>query len=132
EGYRRLQQACYDTARWLSDEIGKLGPFEFLNSGDPEQGIPSVCFKFQDGADPGYSLYDLSAKVLERGWQVPAFSLPVNTEDVDVIRIMIRQGVSRDLASLLVGDLERAIDHFERHPVSVPMTERERGSFKHT
>lgn len=131
EGYRRVQKACYDTTKWLAREISKLGPFEFINDGDPEAGIPAACFKVRDGASLPYSLYDLSAKLLERGWQVPAFKLPANTQDTDIIRIMVRQGVSRDLAALLLEDMQRAIAHFEQHPVSVPMTEKERGSYKH-
>src|SRR5208337_1651560 len=43
-GYQRIQQACYDTTRWLSAEIAKLGPFDFINDGDPAQGIPAACF----------------------------------------------------------------------------------------
>ena len=32
DGYRRVQQASRDTARWLSDEIARLGPFELLST----------------------------------------------------------------------------------------------------
>ena len=131
EGYRRIQQACYDTAHWLSAQIGRLGPFEFINTGDPKTGIPAVCFRVKEGATLPYSLYDLSAKLLERGWQVPAFALPGGASGISVMRVMIRQGVSRDLAQLLVDDLRRAMSSFEKHPVSVPLTERERGSYKH-
>jgi glutamate decarboxylase len=49
DGYQRIQQACYDTTRWLSREIAKLGPFEFINDGDPAQGIPAVCFTTKPG-----------------------------------------------------------------------------------
>ena len=43
-GYRRVHQACYDTARWLSAHLAKLGPFEFICDGDPANSIPAVCF----------------------------------------------------------------------------------------
>ena len=36
------------------------------------------------------------------------------------MRVMIRQGVSRDMAALLVEDIKRAIDHFEKHPITGP------------
>jgi glutamate decarboxylase len=130
-GYERVQSACYDTAQWLSAQIAKLGPFEFINTGDPKTGIPAVCFKVEDGAKLPYSLYDLSAKLLERGWQVPAFALIGGASDITIMRVMIRQGVSRDMASLLIEDMQRAIAGFEKHPVSVPLTEKELGSYKH-
>jgi glutamate decarboxylase len=62
---------------------------------------------------------------------VPAYSLPANCEEIVVQRIVVRQGVSRDLASLLVKNLKAAIAHFEKHPVSVNLTEAEAGGFKH-
>jgi glutamate decarboxylase len=122
-GYRRVHQACYDTARWLSREIAKLGPFEFICDGDPANSIPAVCFCIRPGADRAYTLYDLSDQLTRRGWQVPAFPLSGGVSDIAVMRIMIRQGVSRDMAALLVGDFERAIAHFDKHPISVPLTE---------
>jgi glutamate decarboxylase len=122
-GYRRVHQACYDTARWLSRAIAKLGPFEFICDGDPANSIPAVCFSIRPGADCPYTLYDLSDQLTRRGWQVPAFPLSGGVSDMAVMRIMIRQGVSRDMAALLVGDFERAIAHFDKHPISVPLTE---------
>jgi glutamate decarboxylase len=131
-GYQRIQQACYDTTRWLSTEIAKLGPFDFINDGDPAKGIPAACFTVQPGAKLPYTLYDLSDRLLQRGWQVPAFALTGEAKDISVMRLMVRQGVSRDMAQLLVGDIKRAIEHFEKHPVSVPLTQREVPVHTHT
>jgi glutamate decarboxylase len=131
EGYKRVQDACYATARYIAREVAKLGPFDFINTGDPKAGIPAVCFRAKQGANLPYSLFDLSAKLLERGWQVPAFNLIDEASDIPIIRIMVRQGVSMDMAELLIADIKRAIAHFEKHPVSVPLTETERGSYTH-
>jgi glutamate decarboxylase len=48
-----------------------------------------------------------------------------------VQRILVRQGVSRDLAEILVGDMAESIAHFDRHPTTVPMTKEESGGFSH-
>lgn len=45
------------------------------------------------------------------------------------MRVMIRQGVSRDMAHLLVEDMTLGIASLEKHPVSVPLTEKERDSY---
>lgn len=124
-GYARVQEACYATTQWLAQEIDKLGPFSFINDGDPRTGIPAVCFRVRPGGTLPYTLYDLSDRLLQRGWQVPAFALTGEAKDITVMRIMIRQGVSRDMAALLVDDMRRAIAHFERHPITVPMTQGE-------
>ncbi|WP_249928374.1 pyridoxal-dependent decarboxylase, partial [Escherichia coli] len=60
EGYTKVQNASYQVAAYLADEIAKLGPYEFICTGRPDEGIPAVCFKLKDGEDPGYTLYDLS------------------------------------------------------------------------
>jgi glutamate decarboxylase len=122
-GYRRVHKTCYDTTRWLSHEIARLGPFDFICDGDPANSIPAVCFTIRPGADCPYTLYDLSDQLTRRGWQVPAFPLNGEAKDMTVMRIMVRQGVSRDMATLLVKDFERAIAHFDAHPIIVPLTE---------
>jgi glutamate decarboxylase len=131
EGYRRVHTECYDTAKYIAGEIAKLGPFDVLYDGDMSSGIPALCWKLKDGADPGYSLYDLADRLRTRGWQVPAYSLPADCQDVVIQRILVRHGVSRDLGSLLVDDMKRAIGYFEKHPISAPMTEAEASGFHH-
>ncbi|WP_436408709.1 pyridoxal-dependent decarboxylase, partial [Escherichia coli] len=73
EGYTKVQNASYQVAAYLADEIAKLGPYEFICTGRPDEGIPAVCFKLKEGEDPGYTLYDRSERLRLRGWQVPAF-----------------------------------------------------------
>ncbi len=52
EGYTKVQNASYQVAAYLADEIAKLGPYEFICTGRPDEGIPAVCFKLKDGEDP--------------------------------------------------------------------------------
>jgi glutamate decarboxylase len=130
EGFRKVQDACYETAAWLADEIAKLGPFDLLYNG--RGGIPGVTWTLKPDSGLAGSLYDLADRLRTRGWLVPAYSMPPNQQDVVVQRILVRHGFSRDLASLLLGDLKRSIEHFRAHPVSEPMTEREAGGFNHS
>ena len=131
EGYRAVHEASYATGRYLAAEIARLGPFELLCESDPRQGIPAVTWRVRDGQDPGFSLFDLADRLRVRGWQVPAYALTGAASDIVVQRVLVRQGVSRDLASILVDDLRAAIAHFGKHPVSVGMTPEEAGGFNH-
>jgi len=131
EGYRRVHQESYDTGGYLAEEIAALGPFEMLAGSDPRHGIPSVAWRIAEGADPGYTLFDLADRLRVRGWQVPAYTLTGELSDVAVQRILVRQGVTRDLASILLDDLRDGIAHFATHPVSVPMGADEAGGFNH-
>jgi len=131
EGYRDVHGACYEIGQYLAAEIVKLGPFELLCDSDPGTGIPSVAWRISEGVDPGYTLYDVADRLSVKGWQVPAYPLTGSVSDVSVQRILVRQGVSRDLASLLLADLKESIGHFEKHPIMVAMTKEESGGFSH-
>ena len=131
EGYTKLHSSCYRTAQYIAAEIPTLGPFEMMFSGDPADGIPAVCWRLPEGVNPGYSLYDLADRLRMRGWQVPAYSMPANRQDLVVQRILVRTGVSRDLAGLLMGDMKTAIDYLTRRPPSEPTSGHESTSFAH-
>ena len=132
DGYRKIQTACYETAMYLAEEIAKLGPFEILYNGDPKLGIPALAWKLKEGVDHDFTLFDLADRLRVRGWLVPAYTMPANRQDMAVQRILVRHGFSRDLASLLMDDYRASVAHFDKHPVSSPLSEEEAGSFSHT
>ena len=131
EGYRRIHMASYDTGKFLAGIIPDLGPFELLCDSNPATGIPTVTWRIREGEDPGYTLFDLADRLRMTGWQVPAYTLTGTASDIPVQRILVRQGVSRDLASLLIDDMRDAIAHFDKHPVTVSMTKEESSGFSH-
>ena len=109
-----------------------MGPFDIIYGGDPKSGIPALAWKIKSGFDTrGYTLYDLADRLRSRGWQVPAYSLPANCEDVVIQRILVRHGVSKDLGALLVEDMKRCLDYFEAHPITSPLTAEEGTGYHH-
>lgn len=116
EGYRAVQRACADTAADLADGIVKLGPFTVLHDG--RDGLPVVCWTLAGDPGPsgagGWTLYDLSERLRLRGWQVPAYPLPSGRANTVVQRVVVRHGVSRDLAQLLLDDLRGALEDLRR------------------
>jgi glutamate decarboxylase len=131
EGYQRIHDASYATGQYLAAEIVKLGPFELLCDSTPATGIPTVTWRIREGEDPGYTLFDLADRLRTQGWQVPAYTLTGAASDVPVQRILVRLGVSQDLASLLLEDFRKAAAHFGKHPVTVPMSKEESAGFNH-
>jgi len=129
EGYRKIQQECYDTARFLAQAIDQMGIFTIIYGG--EGGIPAVTWRLEENADVGFTVYDLADRLRSRGWLVPAYSMPANRTDLIVQRIIVRHGFSRDLATLLLDDIRRSIAFFAKHPVSIPLSEAEAGSYNH-
>ncbi len=116
EGYRRVQQGCYEVAHYVAQEIKRIGPFDILFDGDKRQGIPAVSWTLKPGAKAKFSLFDLSDRLRMRGWQAAAYTMVPNIVDVVVMRLLFRHGFSRDLAEGFLDDLKRALDYFETHP----------------
>jgi glutamate decarboxylase len=131
EGYKKVHDASYSTGRFLAEAIPNLGPFELLCDSNPATGIPTVTWRLSEGADPGYTLFDLADRLRVKGWQVPAYTLTGTASDIPVQRILVRQDVSHDLAALLLNDFEESIAHFGKHPVTTSMTKEESGGFSH-
>ena len=129
DGYRKVQQACQDVALHLSSRIAKMGPFELLTDGSE---LPVFAFKLADG-QAAYSVFDLSERLRERGWLVPAYALPANLAGTEVLRIVVRNGFSRDLADLFLADLDRHSRALAAHPrAHMPLApQRYRQAFAH-
>ena len=129
QGYQHVQQTCQDIAMYLSSEIAKMGPFELFTDGSE---LPVFAFKLRDDIT-GYSVFDLSERLRQRGWQVPAYTFPEDMTDTAVMRIVVRNGFSVDLANLLLDDFRMHVRILERHPQTQPPPEIQarRQSFKH-
>ena len=67
-----------------------------------------------------WTLFDLQDKLKQSGWMVPAYTMPKNIEDSVVMRIVVRQGFSRDMADMLLGDIRAAIADFEKLEYPTP------------
>jgi glutamate decarboxylase len=118
EGYRRVMQASKDAAHYLAAELAKLDQFDVLTAGAD---MPLVTWTTDD-RKRSWDLYDLSAKLRERGWQVPAYPMPADITEVTVMRVVFRNGVSMDLTRLLLDDIVAAIAFLDAMPAARPDT----------
>ena len=111
----KIQQTCQDVALYLSDKISKLGPFELITDGSD---IP--VFAFKQKTEMNYTLYDLTERLRDRGWLIPAYSMPADREDLVVARIVVKEGFSHDMANLFLEDMERHLKYFASQPDRKP------------
>jgi glutamate decarboxylase len=103
EGYTAVQQASRDVATSLAQRIERLGPYRLITRGDQ---LPVFAFTTTAGVTD-WDVFAVSRGLRERGWQVPAYTFPANRTDLAVLRIVCRNGFSRDLADLFLRDLEQ-------------------------
>lgn len=108
EGFAEIHQRTMDVAHYLVDEIKSMGLFEMLEEATE---IPILCWRLAKGAKVPWTLYDLDDRLRMRGWQIPAYPLPPNLQDVTCQRIVCRADLSMALAIKFVGDMKAAIEH---------------------
>ena len=130
DGYARITQGCADVAAWFADQLKKLEMFDIIHDG--RSGIPGCTWTIKRGEHPGFTLYDLANQLRLKGWQVPAYPLPPNRGDLVVQRVLMRLGVSRDLAGLLMKDLQHVIKQLQKNPPAKSLTRASAGGYSHS
>ena len=107
-GYTTVMQTLSGTARWFADKLATSRHFDVIADGSA---IPVVAFKLS--GDFGYNEFDISASLRSYGWQVPAYTMPDGAQDISVLRVVVREGFSADLARSLWEDLHAVLDHLD-------------------
>ncbi|MGW0324522.1 glutamate decarboxylase [Nocardia sp. NPDC003183] len=107
-GYSLVMQSLSQTARWLGDQLRASGHFEVITDGSA---IPVISFRLS--GDPEYTEFDVSHALRSYGWQVPAYTMPDNATDIAVLRVVVREGFSADMARALSEDITAALGHLE-------------------
>ncbi|NRD79617.1 glutamate decarboxylase [Bacillus sp. BRMEA1] len=110
EGYYEVQKACQEVAHFLSKEIQAMGAFELMTDGSD---IPVFAWKMKEGHTSNWNLYDLSRQLRTFGWQVPAYPLPPKMEEITIMRVVVRNGFSMDLAHLFLMNLKQAVSFLD-------------------
>ncbi|MBN2168461.1 MAG: glutamate decarboxylase [Actinobacteria bacterium] len=100
-GYKSVMENIRDNAVYLAKVLEGSGKCEILGE---KHVLPVIALRLK--GDLPFTVFDLSAKFRERGWIIPAYTLPPNAEHIAVLRIVVKENFSRDMAELLVEDLK--------------------------
>jgi glutamate decarboxylase len=105
-GYRYVMETMAYNARALAKEIKACGDFELVG-GEKDEQLPLVAFKLT-GEHP-YDEFDIAAQVAaERGWMIPAYTLPPNAEHVKIMRVLVKESLGQTLIQTLGADIAQA------------------------
>jgi glutamate decarboxylase len=121
EGYRAIVASVLANAQALAGKLGGLDGLELLN--DASQ-FPVVVARAKDPEK--LDLTVLSRLLRQRGWIVPAYTLPADAEHITVLRLVVKENFSRDMADILSHDVRAAIDTLEQGPPTRARRERRR------
>jgi glutamate decarboxylase len=121
EGYCAIVANVLANAQALAGKLGALDGLELLN--DASQ-FPIVVARAEDPDELDLTL--LSRLLRERGWIVPAYTLPAHAEHITVLRLVVKENFSRDMADILAHDVRAAIHKLEHGPATRAKRERRR------
>jgi glutamate decarboxylase len=116
-GYHEVQKASLDVAKHLAESIGAMKAFELWNDASD---IPVFAWRQVADYNPNWTLYDLSDRLRMKGWLVPAYPMPDNLSDTVVQRVVVRNGLSMDLATDLIRDIEDGVVYLDKLTAPLP------------
>jgi glutamate decarboxylase len=112
EGYRAVQRTSRDVAMSMAGHFAEREEFQLVTRGDQ---LP--VFAVTTAPDvSAFDVFDVSRRLREHGWLVPAYTYPADREDLAVLRVVCRNGFSEDLGGLLMDDLDRLLPELRRQP----------------
>ncbi|MET0127721.1 MAG: pyridoxal-dependent decarboxylase, partial [Solirubrobacterales bacterium] len=112
-GYTYVMDVMQSNARLLTDEIEKIGRFKVI--GADEEQLPLVAFNLADPENEPFDEFDIAFQVAaERGWMLPAYTMPPNAEKVKMLRALVKLNLSHALVSTLADDIHEACETLEK------------------
>ena len=128
DGYTRVLQNAQDVAVYLASQIAEMGPYHVLSDG---RELPVFAFALKPEVK-NYTVFDVSDRLRQNGWLVPAYSFPENRQDLSVLRIVVRAGMSMEMADLLLAHLSEQTAFLESLDTPLPAPGKEkRQAFAH-
>jgi glutamate decarboxylase len=111
DGYRYIMETMMHNTRGLAGQIADMGPFRLVGEPGAEQ-LPLVAFQLAE--ERGYDEFDIASQLAaERGWMVPAYTLPPNAQHVTIMRALVKLTLGHGLATTLAADIAQACETLE-------------------
>jgi glutamate decarboxylase len=112
DGYRFVIETMEQNARLLAKLIEETGRFRLIGGEDDEQ-LPLVAFQLAE--DRGYDEFDVASQLAaERGWMVPAYTLPPDADHVKIMRALVKQTLGHSLVTTLAADITEACEMLDQ------------------
>lgn len=108
KGYTNIMRNIMNNAKYLTESIMELGKFDLLNK---EALFPVIALVLKDSSK--YNVYQISSLLKTKEWVVPAYTLPPNAEDMEVLRIVVKENFDRSMINSFIEDLIDVIDELE-------------------
>ncbi len=116
QGYTAMMETLQHVARYIASGVADMGPYRLISDGTE---LP--VFAFTTNRDvKNYTVFDVSDRLRERGWLVPAYSFPENRQDLSVLRVVVRAGMHKEMADELLEALAEKTSMLESLKAPLP------------
>ncbi|KAJ3515561.1 hypothetical protein NLJ89_g1677 [Agrocybe chaxingu] len=120
EGYRSVGLADMKNARLLSRALEKTGYYTVLSDihrGAYEPGLPVVSFRLSDNFQNKYP--EIQQKWIQtllraKGWIVPNYELAPDLQQVEILRVVVRENVTEILIDKLIADIIEVTEQLKK------------------
>ncbi|MET0513517.1 MAG: glutamate decarboxylase [Thermoleophilaceae bacterium] len=110
-GYRYIMETMMENTRALAERITEIGAFELIGAGQEQ--LPLVAFQLAE--ERKFDEFDIASQLAaERGWMVPAYTLPPNANHVKIMRALVKLTLGHTLATTLADDIAEACETLEQ------------------
>ncbi|KAJ0049630.1 hypothetical protein Pint_16790 [Pistacia integerrima] len=111
EGYKHIMENCMESTRVLREGLEKMGRFNIVSK---DVGVPLVAFSLKDSSK--HTVFEVSENLRRFGWIIPAYTMPPNAEKIAVLRVVVREDFSRNLAERLLSNIEQVLKEIDTLP----------------
>jgi glutamate decarboxylase len=106
-GYRYIMETMMANTRALAERITDIGEFQLIGEG--EEQLPLVAFQL--AGEHNFDEFDVASQLAaERGWMVPAYTLPPDANHVTIMRALVKLTLGHTLATTLADDIAEACE----------------------
>lgn len=106
-GYRAIMMNLTHTADYLTKALESLG--FIIMSKTSGNGLPLVAFRLSPKQELEHDEFALAHALRERGWVVPAYTMAPHSEQLKMMRVVVREDFSRARCDALIGDIALAL-----------------------
>ncbi|CAD6440143.1 916773e4-e827-48b8-8029-2a92faa957d6 [Sclerotinia trifoliorum] len=104
KGYRSIMNNLTRTADYLSDSLQQLG--FIIMSQKNGRGLPLVAFRIDPESEKHYDEFAIAHQLRQRGWVVPAYTMAPKTENLKMLRVVVREDFSKSRCDQLLNDIK--------------------------
>lgn len=108
KGYKAIMSNLTRTGNYLSESLEALG--FIIMSKQSGMGLPLVAFRLPPKEEREWDEFSLAHRLRARGWVVPAYTMAPHTNEMKMLRVVVREDFSKNRCDSLICDIKLCME----------------------